>query len=164
MAEKRWNNELHVTHLTLRVTIICFISFLLTADTNSLESKIAVSVIYIKLQFQMAERKTNSFYSNHLLHIFNQVADEDFVASITTVVVSKTNIFFPKETDNIDILSKCYLHLSSALKLPFFLWGSQTFLLIVDLLFVILKNYLWTELRTVQDQLGTQSDKMIAYY
>ena len=97
MAEKRWNNELHVTSLTLRVTIICFISFLLTADTNSLESKIAVSVIYIKLQFQRAERKTNGIYSNHLLYIFNQVADEDFVATITTVVVSKTNIFFPKE-------------------------------------------------------------------
>ena len=97
MAEKRWNNELHVTHLTLRVTIICFISFLLTADTNSLEFKIAFSVMYIKLQFQRAERKPNGIYSNHLLYIFNQVADEDFVATITTVVVSKTNIFFPKE-------------------------------------------------------------------
>ena len=163
MAEKRWNNELHVTHLTLRVTIICFISFLLTADINSLEFKIAFSVMYIKLQFQRAERKPNGIYSNHLLYIFNQVADEDFVATITTVVVSKTNIFFQR-SDNIDILSKCYLHLSSALKLPFFLWGSQTFLLIVDLLFVILKNYLWTELRTVQDQLWTQNDEMIAYY
>ena len=98
MAEKRWNNELHVTHLTLGVIIICFISFLLTADTNSLESKISVSAIYIKLQVhQGAEKKTNGFYSNHLLYIFNQVADEDFVATITTVVVSKTNIFFPKE-------------------------------------------------------------------
>lgn len=49
MVEKRWNNELYVIYLILRVIIICFILFFFIVDINFLEFKIVVSVIYVKL-------------------------------------------------------------------------------------------------------------------